>query len=324
MISAIELLKKTAPFIFLRIGIYMAFAAGSLVYVALMSFVGLRMFTSMGDGSYVTIFILMLAALFGGYGIMRWLERYVIYLVKAGHIYVMTELITKGTIPEGKSQIGYGKDKVVETFGRTSVFFVVNRLVDGSVRQIQRWFMKTADFLSFIPQAKALFGIVSRILGTAVKYVDEAVLSYTIMKENNQKSVWRNAADGVVYYGQSWKGVMKTAVLIVIINAVMWWGTFFLTALAISALITFQGNLAVLNILPVIFAFFFATAVRKAFADPVATAMMIRAYHAEIQDQELQMDLGKKMHGASSKFRELVSRDKKEKQKTEKMSVGTT
>lgn len=253
MLSSFELLKRTTPFLFARIGIYLCFMIGSFIYVLIVSGIGWQVFKFMGDGAFVPIIILMLVALFGGYGIIRWLERYFVFLVKAGHIYVMTELLIEGDIPEGKSQLSYGKDKVVETFGKTNVFFVVDTLVDGAVRQIQRWIMKTADFFSFIPQAQTLMGIISQVLGTSLQYVDEAVLCYTMKEENNGKSVWRNSGDGIVYYAQSWKGILKTAVIIVIFKGLVWWGSFFGGMFLMASTVKFVGTLAILNILPLVF-----------------------------------------------------------------------
>ncbi|WP_062049583.1 hypothetical protein [Bacillus sp. JCM 19034] len=136
--SSIDLIKKTLPFIYVRLGIYGAIIVGSFLYVLIVSLIGWQIFKFMGEGAILPVIILTLVSLLVGFGIIKWVERYFIYLVKAGHIYVMTELLTTGNIPEGKSQLGYGKDKVVETFGKTSVFFVINTLVDGAVRQIQR------------------------------------------------------------------------------------------------------------------------------------------------------------------------------------------
>ncbi|WP_062049585.1 hypothetical protein [Bacillus sp. JCM 19034] len=172
--------------------------------------------------------------------------------------------------------------------------------------------MRTADFLSFIPQAKSLIGIISRIIGTSLQYVDEAVLSYTMRFEKNGRSVWRNSGDGIVYYAQSWKGILKTAVIIVALKAAIWWGSFFGGMFLISSIVTFEGNLAVLNILPLIFGFFLASGMSKAFVDPIATALMIKEFHKNIENKELSFDLSQKIYDNSSKFRQLISKEKEE------------
>lgn len=312
MISTFELIKKTLPFIWLRIGIYAIMSFLSFILVIGVSWIGWRVIVSFGANAFTFTVFIFLLTLLGGFGIMRWIERYFIYLVKAGHVYAMTELIDKGELPEGKGQIAFAKDEVVRTFGKTSVFFGVNVLVDGAVRQIQRWLMKTANFLSFIPNIHRLMGIISKILGTAIRYVDEAVLSYTMRFGENGKSVWRNSADGVVYYAQSWKGMLKSAVIIVLLTWGTFWGTFFITANVMSLIVTFEGDYAILNILPILFGFFLASNVRKAFIDPIATAIMVREFHKNVENQELKMDLGKKLYNVSNKFREFFQKDKEE------------
>lgn len=80
--------------------------------------------------------------LFGGFvagGIWRFAVRYVLYLIKAAHIAVLTELITTGSIANGnESMFHYGKRIVTERFGEVNVMFGLDMLIDGIVGAFNR------------------------------------------------------------------------------------------------------------------------------------------------------------------------------------------
>jgi len=75
--------------------------------------------------------------------------NYAGYLVKAGHIAVLAEAAATGKVPA--NQVQYGKDKVKERFVTSNVYFAVDKLVAGAVKEIQRGIEKVSNFLDFIP-----------------------------------------------------------------------------------------------------------------------------------------------------------------------------
>ncbi len=88
-------------------------------------------------------------------------------MVKVGHIAVVTELLRKGSVPDGKGQISYGKDQVVNNFGSANVAFVVDKIIYGAVKQIQRWLMRIGNFFNFIPGAKNIISILSKVMAVS-------------------------------------------------------------------------------------------------------------------------------------------------------------
>src|SRR5699024_5151315 len=148
-------------------------------------------------------------------GVLRFVERYFLYMVKLGHVAVIAELLRNGKVPEGKGMIAYGKDSVVENFGASNVAFVVDKMIKAAIRQIQRWLFRIGNFFKFVPGSQYVIIIVNAIMTVSLSYVDEAIMSYIFLQKSKKsdESVWKSATDGVVLYAQSWKGVLKASAI---------------------------------------------------------------------------------------------------------------
>lgn len=295
----------------MRLLIYMLFAIGSVLFLIILAGLSALAFKLFGDSSGIAIIIFFIS--FGVvFSVYRLLERYVLYLLKAAHIAVLIELMDQGQVPEGKGQIAYGKERVTAMFGTTSIFFAVDQLVASAVKQIHRWLMRLGNLLANIPAAKVVINLVSMVLGIALNYIDEAVLSRVMKhkKEDPESNVWKTSADGVVLYAQSWKSMIGAAAGVALFSIVLSFVSFLITffpLLGLVRLISSSGN-SLLGLLALITALSISLAIKKAFVDPVATIIMIRAYHAKTAGVEPSMDLHAKLQGISKKFKELVQR----------------
>lgn len=83
------------------------------------------------NSNAVTIFFIIIWII--SVGIIRFIVmHYGGYLVKAGHIAVITEAVTSGRIPD--QQVEYGKQMVKERFVTSNIYFAVDKLVSGAVK----------------------------------------------------------------------------------------------------------------------------------------------------------------------------------------------
>jgi len=305
--STFGIFMQTLPYVFLRLVAYLLFGLLALIVTGVMAGIGIgaaALFGQAGGAAFIILFI----ALGVLWGLKRLAERYVLYLVKAGHVAVITELVQKGTLPAGVNQVSYGKDKVLKHFASTSVLFGVDALVAGSVRQILRWLVRLGSFLSFLPGAKLVLGLVYRVLRLAGNYIDEAVLSYILLHED--QNVWRAAADGVVLYAQSWKKILWRAVGVVLVVMTGWLVVFLVSFLALLPLASLAGRSKpglplFLGFVALVAAWLIANVVRWALVDPFATVAMIVAYNEAVREQTPSYDLYSTLAGVSRKFREL-------------------
>src|SRR5690625_1218058 len=324
-ISIMAMIRKTFPFILTRILIYGLFGLLAFVFLGIMVGIGFLLIRMFGDssGAFIIVMIIAFGVIYGG---LKFLERYVLYMVKIGHISVVVELLTKGKVPEGKGQVAYGKDQVTSNFGTANVAFVLDNMVHALVRQIQRCMIRVGNMFSFISGSKNIIGIINAIMSVALNYIDEAIVSYIFVRKNNgyEESVWKSASDGVVLYAQSWKSILKTAVGSVIfiyafniIIFLMLAFPFMFISKLMSANTPELGFL--LGALALIAAYVVTTILKRAFIDPIVTIAMIRSYQMSIQGMEPKMDLQHKLLSVSDNFKKLFNKRKEveEVQKTE-------
>src|SRR5690625_2529181 len=319
--SLMKLITKTLPFILVRILMYALFVLVSFVVLGIM--VGIVfLVVELFNGAGFAFVLIMIATVGGIFGILRFFERYVLYMVKMGHIAVIVELLRTGEIPKGKGMIAHGKDTVVQNFGAANVAFVIDKMVYAAVKQIQRWIMRVGNFFSFVPGAQRIIGIINAIMSVSLNYVDEAIMSYIFLQKSKQadETVWKSASDGVVLYAQSWKGILKTAtgavIFIYLFNIAMF-VVFVLPLLFVSNLIA-SGNEGIgffLGMIAFAGAGVLTTMLKRGFIDPIVMIAMIRTYQVGIEGQEPKIDLQQKLLGVSNRFKRLFNRSKEEEAK---------
>ncbi len=288
------LLMKTWPYLVARWTVYGLYALGCLVWFCVWG--GLA-YLFRESGSVVTVLLIIAV---GGFGaIAYWLKRYVLYLLKAGHIAVITELIKHGTLPEGKNQVEYGKGIVTERFGEVTALFAVDALVTGILRMISRTIIGITNLIP-IPGLDKIGRIVTAIINRALTYIDEAIFSYTLL--TGSTNPWASARTGIVLYGQSWKPLLKSAFKVWLLGQVAWFVAFLVILLPTYGLMALMPDASlILGIMAVILALL----VVSAFYEPLALVYMILTYNRAIQGQTPSAEWEEKIGKVSSKFRSM-------------------
>jgi hypothetical protein len=140
--TAVGLMMKTLPYAIIRFGILVAVSIVTVIWY-IVAFGGWAL---LGTKIHPFVGLAWFVAACGIYGYLWWLVvRYFLYLLKCGHIAVLTELITQGQIGNGsQGMFDYGKDVVKSRFAEVTVLFVIDRLVSGVVRAFNR----TLDFVA--------------------------------------------------------------------------------------------------------------------------------------------------------------------------------
>src|SRR5262249_9159726 len=139
--TAIGLLMRTMPYAMVRFGVSMLASILTIVFWVIAlgggAWLGAKVAPAVG-----WIWAIGFLVAFGFF--WRLILRYILYLIKCGHIAVLTELITKGQVANGnEGMFAYGKRIVTERFGQVNALFVVDMLVQGVVRTFNR----TLDFI---------------------------------------------------------------------------------------------------------------------------------------------------------------------------------
>lgn len=316
--SIMQLFRKTLPFIISRILIYGAFGLVAFIFLGIMIGIGfllLKMFGEIG-GAFIIVMIIAFGVIYGG---LRFLERYVLYMVKLGHVSVIVELLRNGEIPKGKGMVAHGKEQVTKNFGASNVAFVIDKMVYAAVRQVQRWVLRIGNIFSFVPGSNNIIGIINAIMSVSLNYIDEAIMSYIFLRKGDKQneSVWKSASDGVVLYAQSWKGIIKAAigsVLFIYAFNIIFFLIFVFPLMFVGRIIASDtpGIGLFLGFLAVVGAYVLTTILKRAIVDPVVTIIMIRAYQMSIRDLEPSINLQQRLLGISPRFKRLFNRAEEE------------
>jgi hypothetical protein len=303
--TAVSLVMRTLPYALVRFAILVVFTLVTVVWFAI-TFGGAAL---LGAKVYPWVGVGWLVAGVGTYGYLWWfVVRYALYLIQAGHVAVLTELMTKGRIENGATgMFDYGRRVVTERFGEVNVLLGVAVLVRGVVGVFNR----TLDWIGQlipIPGMQSIVGIVNAVVRAATRYIDETIFSYDLAR--GDENPWRAGKDGLIYYAQNSTEILKTALYVVVIDRVLTvlvWGVMLAPAFLMLAVLPaaakpggFLGGLAI--------AALFASNVRQAFLKPVFLVMVMAKFHSVVQNQAINAEWDERLSALSDKFREIKTK----------------
>jgi hypothetical protein len=289
---------RTAPFVALRMVVYVGMALALMLTTGLGAGAGLLVQRASHGHN---------GALFGGLagfvlvlGLLHLAREYILYLVKAGHIAVLTELYDGNPVPGGEGQIGYGAQFVRSHFAESSVLFGVDQLIKAVVNALTNTVNRIASFLP-IPGLVPLLKLAEAVVRTSLTYVDELILAYLIRTRTTNP--WATARDGLILYAQNYQHFLKNAL----------WLRLFLWAITVAifaVLLTPAWGFA--HALPghhawwgIAFAIVLAWALKAALLEPLAIAALMQVFFRTIEGQRPDPEWEDRLNKASARFREL-------------------
>jgi hypothetical protein len=310
--------RKTMPFVWakLLLGILTVVVSAAILAILL----GIAwLFKSEGVGLVLVIVWLSLT------GIVRFvINHYIGFLIKAGHIAVITEAVTTGKVP--KNQVAYGKEKVKERFVTANVYFLIDKLVGAAVRQIQRGIGKITGMMSSVPGMGAVSSLAKFYVSIALGYIDECCLGYTFYKKG--QSAFKSAADGVVIYSQNIKTLLAGAAITMLIVVFGLAGITLVLFVVFGMLIRFLplsdlirtrigGPAGIwlgdhIGFIGFLIALIIAVVIKYAFMDSFILIRTMVTYMGVAPKTTLRVDLYGKLCNISSKFKELLNGKEKE------------
>ncbi len=300
--EAVGLVAKTLPYAIVRFGVLLAFSVVTIIWFV----VTVGGATLLGASVHPLVGIGWLVVGLGAYGYAWWfVVRYALYLIQAGHVAVLTELVTSGQVGAGsEGMFAYGKRIVTERFGQVNVLFALDLLIRGVVHAFNR----TLDFITRlipIPGLNSIVAIVNAIIRAATTYIDETIFSYNLARGDD--NAWRSSKDALIYYGQNSKELLKTAVWIVILDKVLTvvvWAVMLAPAGIVFALLPASAKGAGFVVMLVIAALF-ASNVRQAFLKPVFLVMIMTRFHVLVRNQDINLQWDDRLSRASRKFQDI-------------------
>jgi hypothetical protein len=302
--GAVGAMKRTAPFILLRIVVYFGVAVLYLIATSAGGAIGLG-FGSFGDAEAQGAGAVWGALIgFAGASGILWLAReYILYIVKAGHIAVLVRVYDGQDFPGGRGQIDYAAAIVKQHFGQASVLFAVDQAVKGVLRVITGIIGAVAIVLP-IPGLAAIARIINAILRMSVTYVDEIILAHNL--RTGSTNPWETSRHALVLYAQNYMKFLKNAV----------WLWLFMWLITLAIFLVFVGPaMALLALVPGSVGFFaFVTTVITAWAfkaallEPFALYALMQVYFKTIEGQVPDPEWDGKLAGASKKFQDMLEK----------------
>ncbi|MGH7282291.1 MAG: hypothetical protein ACRELY_12245, partial [Polyangiaceae bacterium] len=175
---------------------------------------GLAIFVGMKVQPYLGVAV-FIAGVFLYSILWAWWFRYLLYGVKCAHVAVLTDLITRGKIGSGsESMLSYGRHVVSERVSDVAQLWVFQSML----RLVMIQFTLGIDFLSELMPFGIGFLARSgrRLLRASTQYLDEALFSYSLVRLSDP--LWDACSEGLGYYFQNSKEILKTTVWMVFLN----------------------------------------------------------------------------------------------------------
>jgi hypothetical protein len=298
---SLGLMVRTAPFILFRILVYFGISAALVLMTGAGAGVGYGIGVFGEDDFQATSTFWGGAAGFGlTAGVIFFLRDYILYLVKAGHIAVLVELLEGREIPGGKGQIDHARSIVTERFGEASALFALDRLIRGVIAVVTG-LMEAVMTVVPIPGLDRLLGVVRAFLRLSVGLVDEVILGHAIRTRSD--NAWEAAHDGLVLYAQNARPMLGAAAWLTLITWVMAALVFLLMlgpAAAVALFFPGDGSAGLF-----VFAALFAWAVKAALIEPFALACLLQVFFRETEGQTPNAEWRGRLTHVSDKFRKL-------------------
>jgi hypothetical protein len=283
-------------------GVLLAFAAACLVWLGIgaggAAWLGAHVATTFGVGWFVVV-------VFAGGWIWASVLRYVLHMIACGHVAVLTNLITKGRVGNGgEGQFAYGRRIVEARFGEVAALFGLSMLIRGVLSAFHNALDTLGGWLP-TPGVSTMVGLLNTILAAATRYLNLVVFSYDLACGGDDPR--RNVQDGLLYYCQNAKPILKTSIWIVVVEralSLLLWLLLLVPAGLATTLLpeTIRENGAVVT---VVVAALLAVTLRAAFVKPLCLICLMIRFHALVENQPLNTQWSGYLDGLSDKFRQI-------------------
>lgn len=297
--NAVGAMQKTLPFVLFRMAIYLGITIAYIIATGLGAGIGYGL-TAFGQNPGSGAGLGGLIGFGAVSGVLYWAREYLLYMVKAGHIAVLVEILDGKALPENQGQIAYAQGVIQQRFKETSLLFGLDQLIKGILHAANRMLLGLTSWLP-IPGLDNLVSLVNKVLDMSLTYVDEVIIAYNLrIKSDNP---WQSSQDALVLYAQNYKVLLKNAVFLMLFMYGLSFLVFLVFLAPVGALMgLFPGHIGGWSF---IIALVMAWSVKAALLEPIAIHALMQVYFKTIEGQTPNPEWRDKLSSASSQFREL-------------------
>ena len=294
--EVLGLMARTMPFLIFRFLIYFAITFAYILMTGIGAGIGYGIGAIGGSGAGGSVI-----GGIAGFSIMSviayLLREYLLYMVKAGHIAVLVELMEGKEIPGGRGQIDHAQRVVRERFTESSVLFAVDQLIKVVLRAFNRVFFSIANFIP-IPGVQWIVKFLNTVINLSLTYLDEVILAYNI--RTRASNPWRSSGDAVILYAQNYKAFLKNAFFL----AFFIWGLTFLVFFLILGpmFLIVQFIPAIAGPFTLILAGVLAWGIKQAVIEPIGMTALMQVFFKVTEGQQPNPQWQAKLEGVSNRF----------------------
>ncbi len=300
--QAIGAMQKTLPFILFRMAIYLGITLAYILATGMGAAVGYGL-TAFGKDPGSGAGLGGLLGFGAISGVLYWAREYLLYMVKAGHIAVLVEILDGRSLPENQGQIEYAQNVVKQRFKETSLLFGLDQLIKGILHTANRLLLGLTNWLP-IPGLQNLVAIVNKVLDMSLTYVDEVIIAYNL--RTRSENPWQSSKDALILYAQNYQLLLKNAVFLMLFMYGLSFLVFLVFLAPVGALMgLFPGSVGGWSF---IIALVLAWSVKAALLEPIAIYALMQVYFKTIEGQTPSPEWDAKLETASSHFRDLTQK----------------
>lgn len=297
---AAGMLGELAPILLARVGI--SAGVGLVIGLYWLAVAGVCIVL----GSFVPAagWIVFLIALGGNYGLIRLGRDYLLYMVRAGFIAVLTEIIVRGRITTADNQIAFAREAVKARFTEASALAGLNHLVHAVIRAFNGALESVASWIP-LPGVDSLAFLINAVLGRAASMLDEAILALSFARRD--EDIWTVARDGLVLYAQNYQPILLMSAACVVIDWLAMALTFVmaLVVIGIPVKVIFPSSVAFLGLLfPAIATY----VVRIGLVQPFLVTAVVITFLECTKDAQPDPETVARLQSISPEFGKLSSR----------------
>jgi hypothetical protein len=295
----LNLMLRTTPFLVFRFIVYIAITLAYVLGIGFGAGTGYVIDrVAGGEGGFI-----FFGGVFG-FGVVAvaayMIREYLLYMVKAGHIAVLVELMDGKELPAGRGQIDHAQAVVKERFVESSVLFGVDQLIKGILRAFNRVFFTISAFIP-IPGVQGLVKFINTVVNLSLSFLDEVILAYYIRTRSSNP--WQSSRTALVLYAQNYQSFLKNAFFLAVFIWVLTFLVFILALAPAAALVALMPGAT--GPLMVVVALIFAWGVKQAVIEPFGMIALMQVFFKVTEGQEPNADWEAKLDGVSNKFGEL-------------------
>jgi len=294
---AFNIVLRTTRYVVHRAGMYGLLCLCVTGYLAMLFAIGVVF----GPGAFWVLFVLS-AGLAAMLGLGGFINEYVFHRLRAGHIAVITEIITQDKFPPGISQTKWARGRVAHYFKGVGTLAHVRRLTRNAIRAVNR--MNDLSAVMPLPGVETGMLLGRRIIDLSQAYIEEAVFAYAFRAKN--ENVYESAKDAALVYSRCWSAILGNAITLTLLSygfALVCTVIFLVPLGAVAVLWFYQYTIARFVLFAI--GIFLGFAAKWAVFDPIASTATIIAFLEESDITEVPADLEEQLHEELNEFRAL-------------------